>query len=141
MLGQDYFTIRLSDIYEYSRIQYKCGEGISNKNAKYLWELCVDVSGNIIFVLSSKEYLHFLDHNTNVESFSGTSNDEVWEINCTDIKILTIKVEVPHKSTWFCLPSTVVLKLKGSQIMFLLWLELTLVTLIFLALIVNVDSL
>ncbi|MCF2146173.1 hypothetical protein IQ276_006855 [Desmonostoc muscorum LEGE 12446] len=112
MLGKDYFTIRLGDIYEYSRVQYKFGEGISNKNAKYLWELCVDVSGNIIFVLSSKESLHFLEHDTNVESFSGTSDDEVWEISCTDIKILTTKVEVSYKSTWFCLPSAVVLKLK-----------------------------
>ena len=59
MLGQNYFANRLGDIYEYSIIKYKYGKGVSNDSithdsAQYCWELCVDVSGNIIFVLHSE---------------------------------------------------------------------------------------
>lgn len=117
MLGKNYFSNRLGDIYEYSRIHYKCGdgEGIFNNNpAKYYWELCVDVSGNIIFVLHPKNNYIPLD-NFRINSFSGKSNDETWNINCTDIRIVKQSVKVNENHSLFCIPSTVILTRKTQS--------------------------
>lgn len=112
MLGQKYFERRLSDIYKYSRIAYKCGKGTTN-HKEYFWELCVDACGNIIFVLSSSNSLQNLDNTSNIEYFSGVSNDDIWDLNCTDIRILSTEVEVSKKLIIFSLPSSIILKRKN----------------------------
>ena len=111
MLGQNYFANRLGDIYEYSIIKYKCGKGTSNNSTQYCWELCVDVSGNIIFVLHSE--VDFLPlFNSKIQSFSGKSNDEMWNINCTDIHIFKQTEEIFKNCSLFCMPRSVVLTRK-----------------------------
>ncbi|MGF1987083.1 MAG: hypothetical protein RMY62_004380 [Nostoc sp. ZfuVER08] len=116
MLGQNYFATRLSDIYEYSRIHYRCGEGVSSENIDYFWELCVDVSGNIIFLLHTKIFTHFLEEIPKIKSFTGTSNDKAWKINCTDIHVLSVEAKIPNKLTYFCIPSIVNLEKQRNDV-------------------------
>ncbi|BAB75674.1 hypothetical protein DSM107007_51040 [Nostoc sp. PCC 7120 = FACHB-418] len=115
MLKQDYFANRLGDIYQYSRIPYKCGEGKSDQNTKYFWELCIDASGNIIFVLHGKEPLQNLENGSQIQSFSGISNDEIWEIECTNLHFLAQTGELPNRLTSFYLPDYIFLKKKEQE--------------------------
>lgn len=112
MLEQDYFANRLGDVYEYSRIPYKCGEGTSNQNVEYFWELCIDASGNIIFVLHTKEPLQSLANAFKIQSFSGISDDETWEIECTNLHFLAREAEISQKLPMFYLPNSITLKRK-----------------------------
>jgi hypothetical protein len=115
MLGKDYFANRLGDIYEYSRIQYKSGKCVSNQENNYFWELCVDVSGNIIFVLHSNTITDCTLKISRIQSIYGMCNDEVWEITSTDIVIQKITTSFQDNSvltTYFCIPSSILLKLK-----------------------------
>lgn len=113
MLGQNYFENRLGDLYQYSRIPYKCGEGQVNSK-EYDWELCVDACGNIIFILSSHDHLQDLNDLSKIEHFSGISDDGIWNISCTNIHILATEVEVSQKLALFCLPGSIVLKYKDK---------------------------
>ena len=114
MLGQNYFANRLGDVYKYSRIQYQSGKGISNKNIKYCWELCIDHAGNIIFVLCPDKISNSLTNitKTNIQFFSGTSRDGKWELECIALKCLAYELEITKKSTFFYLPQSVTLKRK-----------------------------
>lgn len=115
MLGQDYFKNRLGDIYQYSRIPYQSGEGTSDQNRKYFWELCIDISGNIIFVLHPRGGLEPLENPPKMQGFSGISLDEKWEIECSDLHFLAAEIEISQKSHLFYLPSSVSLKQKTKK--------------------------
>ncbi|OYD95695.1 hypothetical protein CDG76_12215 [Nostoc sp. 'Peltigera membranacea cyanobiont' 210A] len=115
MLGKDYFANRLGDIYEYSRIPYKSGKCVSNEEKNYFWELCVDVSGNIIFVLHSNTITDCTFQISQIQYISGMCDDEVWKIISKDIviqKITTFFQENSVLITYFCIPSSILLKLK-----------------------------
>ena len=111
MLGQNYFEKRLGDIYQYSRIPYISGKGRTNQS-EYFWELCVDSCGNIIFILSSFDSLQKLDDTPKIAHVSGVSEDDVWNLNCTNVHILAREVEVSKEQVLFCLPSSIVLTRK-----------------------------
>jgi hypothetical protein len=113
MLGKNYFENRLGDLYEYSHIPYKCGEGKANSK-EYGWELCVDACGNIIFILSSHDHLQDLNDISKIEHFSGISDDGIWNISCTSIHFLATEVEASQKPALFCLPGSIVLKCKDQ---------------------------
>ena len=69
------------------------------------------MSGNIIFVLHSE--VDFLPlFNSKIQSFSGKSNDEMWNINCTDIHIFKQTEEIFKNRSLFCMPRSVVLTRK-----------------------------
>lgn len=108
MLGQKYFEKRLGDIYQYSRIAYKSGDGRANER-EYSWELCVDVCGNIIFVLSSNDLLQDVSNISKIDHFSGTSGDDIWDITCSDIHILSKEFGISQKPALFSLPNSIVL--------------------------------
>lgn len=117
MLGQSYFAARLSDIYEYSIIPYLCGECTSNEGNEYFWELCVDVSGNILFVLHSKDASAFFHSSEGpfgdsdkIQRIIGMSDDATWEIACTDIYALKCKGKLFREFTCFCHPKEIVLQ-------------------------------
>lgn len=115
MLGKDYFANRLGDIYKYSRIPYKSGKCVSNQENNYFWELCVDVSGNIIFVLHSNTITDCTLRISCIQSISGMCDDEVWEITSTNIVIQKITTSFQENSvltTYFCIPNSIILKLK-----------------------------
>ncbi|MGB3207481.1 MAG: hypothetical protein WBB28_21050 [Crinalium sp.] len=118
MLGETYFATRLGDIYEYSIIPYKCGKCTSNESVSYFWELCVDVSGNIIFILSLED-LSQNDFNIDIiDNISGISSDGLWKItsNNIHIKLTTSKyINSSHQINHFCIPSRVILNLTASQ--------------------------
>ncbi|MDB9376008.1 hypothetical protein [Nodularia sphaerocarpa] len=121
MFTQDYFKKRLGDIYEYSRIPYKCGEGKSDKNIEYFWELCIDASGSIIFILHTKEPIQHLDNELSfkkINSFSGISGDEIWEIECRNLHFLAETEKncaTYHRLSLFYLPNSITLKRKEQE--------------------------
>ena len=114
MLGQKYFEERLGDIYQYSRIAYKSGKGKINQK-EYFWELCADACGNIIFILSSPDFLQDLEISNN-NHFFGVSDDNIWDLTCTDIHILATEVKSYEYQILFCLPSSIVLTRKDQPV-------------------------
>ena len=56
MRGQDYFRDRLREIYEFSPIPYLSGEGElehGTRTVRVRWEVCVPITGDPLFALSS----------------------------------------------------------------------------------------
>lgn len=88
MLGKKYFRDRLSDIYDYSLIQYLSGNGnlkSNNQNIQVDWELCVDLSGEIIFVVSNSRSRSLFYNSNETFNLSGKTLDGEWEIESNDI--------------------------------------------------------
>jgi hypothetical protein len=81
---------------------------------RIFWELCIDISGNIIFILHAKQPIYDLVNLSQVNSFSGMSDDEIWEIECTELHFLSHTGEISHgyRLTFFYLPSSITLKIK-----------------------------
>ena len=89
MKGKEYFKQRLSDIYEFSLIDYLSGEGslqLENSDIHVKWELCVDVSGQMLLIISCNKSLQ-TSQGTKFNRFNinGTSYDEDWKIECEDV--------------------------------------------------------
>ncbi|WP_099240392.1 hypothetical protein [Synechococcus sp. BDU 130192] len=118
MIGKKYFKNRLGETYKFSVIPYMYGEGyglhsifllfilkiLNNKYSRllvlyfyrevhqsplYSWELCVDVCGKSILVLTSKENYGLIPRRINF--FIGVSSDNTWNIACKKIKVLNVK--------------------------------------------------
>ena len=88
MLGQKYFQDRLSDIYDYSLIKYLSGNGYlksTNQNIQIDWELCVDLSGEIILIVSNSSSRSLLYNSNETFNLSGKTLDGEWEIESNSI--------------------------------------------------------
>lgn len=113
MLESQYFENRLGEMWRFSAIPYKSGSGMSNSHACYLWELCVDISGNIIFVLHSPDLISSLKEaygsSREINNFKGKTFDEEWEIECSDLHFLSSNGSFGKNSLFFQ-PSKVILK-------------------------------
>lgn len=132
MIGQDYFKDRLGRIYRFSIIPYMYGYNngacfllviTSILDLKYLkillflidrcifcsWELCVDVSGEIIFILTSNNF--HTESLSKINLFTGISCENNWIIECKEIYILNIKSYSSNSQKYvnksFCRPSSI----------------------------------
>ena len=86
MLGKEYFEKRLGDIYDYSHIGYIAGKGTCGRRKEYDWELCVDVCGEVILVLTPTCHLGLVEKLL-INDFSGKSSDEEWEVSCNRLSV------------------------------------------------------
>ena len=107
-LGESVFRDRLKDIHEYSIIKYLHGHGkISNDigfNAQVNWELCVDVSGKLLFIINGdlascnisndKHYIEYI--------LDGVSADNQWTITFEKMIIYSLNYHTDIDE-WVCL--------------------------------------
>jgi hypothetical protein len=117
MLGQSYFESRLNEIYNYCLVSYLCGSGelvSTDSKIKTHWELCQDVSGEIIFILSSSSIIETDKGGDFVNFvFKGISNDNNWEITSEKLVIHSQKIGWSlndEQITYFCSTKMVILK-------------------------------
>lgn len=120
LLGKKYFKNRLADIYQYSRIPYLSGEGKCDQNIGYLWELCIDLAGNIIFILHLKDNDNFFleqlcSSTTKITSFSGISCNKKWNIKCKSLHFLSAEIVKDRKNSIFYIPSSITLEKENNK--------------------------
>ena len=121
MQGQAYFEKRLGDIYDYSLIKYFSGSGnlIScDTNIPVDWELCVDITGDILLVFTSKTKISQIngEHKFIKFNLQGVSTDENWEINSENIIIYSKQYILEFNNySYFCTPENFKFTKKSYQ--------------------------
>lgn len=110
MLGKDYFENRLKDIYHLSIIDYLCGNGIlidtNGSEFQISWELCVDLSGKLLIVLTGTSIIEVDDETGFIEySLEGETLNKEYLINCARVFIYSASHSVENgtsSNTYFC---------------------------------------
>jgi hypothetical protein len=109
MLGQQYFEKRLGDTYNFCLVKYLNGSGeivSDNKRSNVNWELCQDITGEVLFILSSSAVIE-TDENDGFKNYSivGLSSDGTLELKCERFVIYSQKMGWRFNNerfTYFC---------------------------------------
>jgi hypothetical protein len=117
MLGRNYFESRLNEIYNYCLLGYISGTGeLVSTSSRYNinWELCQDITGEILFILSSSLDIKFDNQGDFIHfSFNGISSNGLWEANSPDLIIHSQKFGWAYNNerfTHFCTANMITLK-------------------------------